>query len=558
MNQLSTAWHNAQRRWSQFLVMSDPLADDTLEHPAQIDMGTRQVSVNLALLEEKGVSDCLEALLAHELGHHVRWPASMAVEARLRILQRQLVPIENYSLTNLFEDLLINEHLADDYRDEFIRLYRAVVDPKHWQNDPAFFFYMAVYEELWRLEPDTLMGGCADDYEDEYPNYRAEAQLLAQNLYRLGPNIYTQFTYFLSVFVRYIKPPEEKQKTILIFRPLEDLVGEPSAEDWADALIPTAKELEAIQRAIDEGWLSIGDSEHLERAKELERRIGGLPGVGGANAEKVPEIMAAFYRRKAEEFLLRPPTQPSLGEAVVPTTMREWEPGRPVGSIDWMQTFLTQGEELGRALPLERERIAEIEGYEVPMWQPRMEIYLDVSGSMPDPRFSLNAMTLAAQILCVGTIRAGGFVRALMYSHHYVDYWEWCRSEVEMSRFLMHYVGGGTEFPFERLRESVTECGGRQPIRVIITDHDFDRNYEDGDNTASIFGEACTRSAQVVILKHTAPYGLPDDFPNHDKAYRRHGATVIGVTALDDFPRVAADLAFAFFEADNNHLTPQH
>ena len=38
-------------------------------------------------------------------------------------------------------------------------------------------------------------------------------------------------------------------------------------------------------------------------------------------------------------------------------------------------------------------KVAEEEGLEAPLRQPRMEIYLDVSGSMPNPCFAINAMT---------------------------------------------------------------------------------------------------------------------------------------------------------------------
>src|SRR5438270_800083 len=76
------------------------------------------------------------------------------------------------------------------------------------------------------------------------------------------------------------------------------------------------------------------------------------------------------------------------------------------------------------------------------------------------------------------TIRAGGWARAVLYSGAAVPFWEWCRSEAELSRFLMHYIGGGTAFPFDLLRKSIVECGPAQPIRVVITDADFHNNYE--------------------------------------------------------------------------------
>jgi hypothetical protein len=174
------------------------------------------------------------------------------------------------------------------------------------------------------------------------------------------------------------------------------------------------------------------------------------------------------------------------------------------------------------------------------LWQPRLEIYLDVSGSMPNPIFELNAMTLAAQILTLGTTRAGGSVRAALYSHEPVLYWSWCRSDVEMSRFLMHYIGGGTCFPFELLRKSCDECGPDQPIRVVISDGDFDRNYESNDENRGIFVSAAKCSPNWILLLHRPQ-------PERVALYRSLGAFVIVIDEFADFPRLAADLTNSLF-----------
>lgn len=567
-------WAQARGHWSQFLLLSDPL-DSPEPQIAQIHMGTRQVSVNYARLADKGVLDCLEAVFAHEIGHHVRYPGSLAVQARLRLIERDLLPLADYSLINLFTDLLINEKLGrvepDDagrrpLRDQLARVYRAFTydvlaaevtvqepvespgrDPKAppatrtrsvpgWQQDPAFVFYLAVYEELWQTEPGTLIGQVADAFGQACPDYRADAQLLVQNLFGLAPNLYTQFIYFLSVVTRYVKPLAGERP--VGGDPCRCGKGEPSPEDWADALTPSAAEREAYERALREGWIS---KEQADGWHAVGRRVIGLPGFGTAQAEAVPEVMAAYYRLQAERYLLRPPPQRTEGEAIVPTTPEEWEPGDAVREIDWLATFLARGEHLGGVAPLKRAKVAEFEGFDQPLWLARVEIYLDVSGSMPDPRFAYNAMTLAAQILVAGAVRGGGWVRALLYSAGApVRYWEWCRSELEMSRFLMHYIGGGTEFPFDALAASIAECGDRQPIRVIVTDTDFDTNYRTHAGHARVFADAAARSPHLVLLQHR-----PD--PARVANYRAAGARVVRIEQMTDFPKMAADLAFALF-----------
>lgn len=540
---IEEAFPRAQLHWSRWLLVGKPRADDAQQAIAQIDLRDRQISLNHRLILEKGLTGSIEAMLAHELGHHVRYPGTMAIDARLRLIEKSLIPFTSgYSVINLFTDLLINHHLGPALSDQLARVYRAfssdgpALREGKFERDPAFLFYLSIYEELWSLPRGDLMGPARAQFEAGHPGYRAEAQVLSQNLFNLGPNLYAQFLYFLSILIRYAKPPGEHEPLHAVST--ECRRGEPSPDDWADALKPNAAERAAIERGLREGWIDEREANILRAGGAA--RVMGLPGVGTKDAHLVPEIMAAYYRQEAERWLLRPPRQRVLGEAVVPTTLEPWEPGDSVRDIDWRATLNERGPVLGAAQPLLRAKVAEWEGHDVSFWQPRMEIWLDVSGSMPDPRFRENAMTLAAQVLCASTLRAGGLVRAVLYSGDTVEYWEWCRSEIEISRFLMHYIGGGTVFPFPLLARSVAECGREQPIRVVITDRDFDANFDQDDANRGILAEATAASPRFVLILH-----LPDEA--HASTYRALGATVLGVEAFDDFPRTATRLAITLF-----------
>jgi hypothetical protein len=522
------------------LLLGSPQNASEMASVAQIDLATRQVSLDLDTIRDKGIADCVEAILAHEVGHHVRYPGTLAVHARMRLLERGLLPFKDYSLANLFTDLMINDALRSNFEEQLCRVYQSFQSTFNWNLDPAFPFYLAIYEERWGQSPGDLMGSaCEERFAKSYPGYRAEAQLLGQNLFHLGPNIYTQFLYFVSVMSRYVLPKDgEEPKTI---DPYSCGGGEPSPDDWADALVPDGREREAIRRARDEGWISSEIADRMNDRETMERRAAALPGANDSDATRVPEVMAAYYRQQAERYLLQPPPQLRIGEATTPTTLDDWEPDDPVRDIDWTATLLQRGAMLGAALPLKRLRVSEAEGWEVPFWQPRVEIYLDVSGSMPDPRTTRNAMTLAAQILVTGAIRAGGFARATLYSSSPVVYKPWCRSEMELSKFLMHYVGAGTDFPFDLLEASVKECGRDQPVRVVITDHDFNSNYHSHTENKAVFADAVVRSPQLVLMLHAEPASWMDP-------YRAAGAHVIPVRELDDYPALAAALSHALFE----------
>jgi hypothetical protein len=354
----------------------------------------------------------------------------------------------------------------------------------------------------------------------------------------MEPNLYLQFLYFVAVMTRYLKPMIDDK--LQQCHACQCAASGPSPDDWANAVTPTDAERQAIERAVKSGWFRENQADRLRKLNELEERIASLPGFGTDDAALIPEVMAAHYRRLAEQHLVRPPALPRIGEAIVPTTLDEWQYSDPAHEIDWLATLMNKGPELGAAQPLKRIAIADTEGFDIRLWQPRMEIYLDISGSMPNPVFHLNAMTLAAQILTLGTTRAGGSVRAAMYSHEPLLYWDWCRSNLEMSKFLMHYIGGGTDFPFQLLQRSCEECGRDQPIRVVISDHDFDANFVAHPENRGIFFTACARSPRFILLLHR-----PE--PVQVACYRSLGGTVVVIEDLADFPRMAAGLAFSLF-----------
>ncbi len=562
------AWPNAISHWSSFLILNPPDLRPAQESIAQINLHTRAISLNETLIRDWELYDSIPAMLAHEIGHHVSYPGTLQVQARLRLLERTIVPFPEYSLINHFTDLMINERLGrGELRDQMIRIYQASitrlasVQGDGWKRDPLFLFYLALYEALWDLEPGEILGPYGTAFAHEFPQYRSDAALLVQDIFVLGPNIYTQFLYFLSLSVRYLLPliseqekgqedPDDGRIGVPILANGKGCdCGEPSATDWGQAMTPTFAEKEAIRRAIEEGWFDVKQLDRLSRAVDIDQRIAGLPGMGSKDAQQVPEIMAAYYRQQAEKLLFRPPAQPRIGEATVPSILEDWIPGDAVRDIDWLATLLLRGDKLGAGLPLKRIYEAEIEGEDVRFHQSRMEIYLDVSGSMPNPCTTLNPMTLAAQILTSATIRAGGQVRIALYSGTSIEFWEWSRSERDLSGFLMHYIGGGTVFPFELLEESLRDCGREQPIRVVITDDDFDANVTSTARASSILGDVASHSPGFILLRLGSE--LMENPANGSSSmtslYRSLGMTVVSVTEFDNYPKVARDLAWALF-----------
>src|SRR5262249_8649210 len=157
------------------VCLSEAVTRNPRGRPAAPDRSVPRTGLFTALYsggDERGVSkkllDCVEALLAHEIGHHVRYPGSLVVHARMCLLEKALLPLESYSLTNLFTDLLINDTLRPALEEQLVRVYQAFDRGTRREHDPAFYFYLAVYEERWQREPGSLMGGSHEEFGKAY------------------------------------------------------------------------------------------------------------------------------------------------------------------------------------------------------------------------------------------------------------------------------------------------------------------------------------------------------------------------------------------------------
>src|SRR5205814_4120468 len=94
---VAECWPRAQAHWSRFLLLQPPV--DQPEQPAiaQIDLATRRIGLQYQVIRDSGLLDCVEGLLAHEIGHHVRFPGTLTTQARLRLLEVPILPPDNYS-----------------------------------------------------------------------------------------------------------------------------------------------------------------------------------------------------------------------------------------------------------------------------------------------------------------------------------------------------------------------------------------------------------------------------------------------------------------------------
>lgn len=542
---IAQAWQAALRVWDVSVRLSPPVpfagtrdasrwqGDEPL---AYIDLTTRQVVVNLPLLERLGASASLTAVLAHEIGHHVRFPHSLALAAALLLLEKRLLPGLRQSLTNLFFDLLVNEFVGRTRADELCAVYQGFVKDGA-KPVPLFSFYLAVYEELWGKPAGHLVPTRAlRPMEKTYPGWRADARIFVQTFYTL-PNVHLQFVYFCARFVRYIPDPEKLAYAI----PLAHDVPDPD-EDALDAAVRGlgADEAEAaLREARERGMLQEAGLEEragdpLESIDEITQH---MPGKQAA-AFKLT-LVSRHYKRLVDQHIIKPPPGTRAPEPSLPTVTEAWEWGDNPRAIDWTATLVAQGA-LGPASPLKRQLEPEDPSPGSRSF-PALEIYLDTSGSMPDPARALNVMTLAAQILAASALRKQGVVRAIVYSSGKPLVSDWIYDEERARLFLLHYAGGGTEYPFEVLKASARERS--DVIRVIVSDSDFLYNVE-GDGGLEALRYGIDKSRLLVAFLALEGKGAPAALAPLLALPRFR---LVRVGSFSDFGRAAADLADALF-----------
>lgn len=544
---IARCWREALAVWDVNTSLSPPerYAGQNQSHwsgaepLAYIDLTTRQVVMNFELLENIGAAGSLTAVLAHEIGHHLRFPHTLGLAAELELLEQRLIPGLGQSLTNLFFDLQVNEVVGRTLAPALCDVYRGFLRSSGGAEVSAlFFFYLAVYEELWGLEPGSLVPPAQQQpMEERHAGCRAEARIFAQTFYDL-PDVFLQFVYFCSVFIRYLDRPEAVKYRI----PLGGDVPAPGAEDYDPMPGPSPRAARALREAQERGWLVKGEGEREGDPLDTIRRLAHRRGPGKGAAAFREALVERHYRRLVDRYLVDLPGEAPPPEPFLPTTAREWDWGESPRAIDWTATVLTAGP-LAVVRPLARELEPDLPE-PVQRTLPALEIYLDTSGSMPDPRAALNAMTLAAQILAASALRKQGRVRGVVYSSGKPLISPWLYGEEAARCFLLKYAGAGTSFPFKLMLDFAEETP--DVLRVIISDSDFLANARE-DGAMSRLRAAVAKSRAMVALLH-----LPDEL-----AARRELAPaledarfrLLTVEKLDDFGRMAARLAAALMEA---------
>ncbi|MEK7323982.1 MAG: VWA domain-containing protein [Chloroflexota bacterium] len=470
-------WPKALALWSRFTRLSEPrwcFTPEEAKHEgltgsfAMIRLDDQAVVIGLHLIAEQKLEPFALEILAHEIGHHVYAPADLTDNGRMVARMRRALPTKEHLagfIANLYTDLLINDRLQRSANLSMARVYGTLGSNS---QDKLWTLYMRIYEILWSLPKGTLATGrIADELEgDAYLGSRVIRSYAKDWLDGSGR--------FAALCLPYLLE-NEGQEMQQILRGWRDMEGAGIGGSPSGLTEIEGDEIEgAIHPALDEALSgALGErGDEGSGQKKAPTEGGGSPG-GSHGQHREPfeygqilkalglnlsdhEIAIRYYKERATPNLIRFPTR-AMPESTepLPEGLEPWDIGSPLEAADWFQSVIVSPHIVPGMTTMQRVW-GTTEG-SLPKKEPLdLDLYVDCSGSMPNPQVSVSYLTLAGAIIALSALRAGARVQVTLWSgaRQFETTNGFITDERKILGILTGYLGGATAFPIHILREA--------------------------------------------------------------------------------------------------------
>jgi len=275
-------------------------------------------------------------------------------------------------------------------------------------------------------------------------------------------------------------------------------------------------------------------------AQELAKRLSeigsnGLP-TNPSGLKEFKEIMAgygqgdpkkasiAFYDRLSDSYDVRFATRPFGRPRVNPFQPVKWTPSMDVSKLD-VDYSVQVG---GRIIPgvntysWNTRRRKAFGGLEEVV--PNMDLYLDSSGSMPNPIEQISLPVLAGFVVAKKAHRRGASIRSTNFSGQgQYKTQESTRDLDKIFENLVIHYNGGTVFPTDALLE------GRDPRQVLVITDTFVANEQDSSQAIKDLRKRHKGNKVAIYALHPVA---------NSEYLRSAGSEVIHGTTTDIFKRV--------------------
>ena len=512
----NAAWPIALAQWSKYTRLHDPRLCDTTAVAARegltgsfamIRLSDKSVVIDLAAADRLGLDGYAVEILAHEIGHHVLAPASAAEHFRLLArIRRGLPTLERHApiIANLYTDLLINDRLHRQAGLRMADVYRCIeaAGPRgDTGGDPLWTLYMGIYEALWQLDKGSLGGPVGDSAAE------GDCWLGARLTRVYARDWMTGAGRFAALVLPYlVKSAEGSAKAAL----MGDTVAAGQGSEPVGIVDVDADEMDGLHPSRDPAITGedmagdISPQASAEAARGQARQPFEYAEIlRAAGVTLSEEAMAArYYRERALPHLVRFPARlQSRSPEPQMEGLGAWDLGDPLDEIDWLQSVALSPRPIPGVTTMRR-----VHGEEPGTVERRepvdLDLYVDSSGSMPNPRQVLSYLTLAGAIIALSALKAGAHVQATLWSgaHQCLSTSGFVRDEQEILAVLTGFFGGGTAFPIHKLRDTYAS---RDPARdrrahiLMISDDGIDTMFAQDERGDSGWDVAARALAQA-------------------------------------------------------------
>lgn len=544
-------WADALALWSKFTKLREPKfcfnekeekAEGLTNSFAMIRLNDTSVVLSLPQIAANKLEKFPLEIMGHEIGHHVYCPADISDQGRMIARIRRGLPTKEQLapfVANIYADLLINDRLQRSAGLKMMDVYRALGEES---GDRMWTFYMSIYEILWSLQRGSLAKGKIDS------RIEGDAQLGSRIVRVYAKDWLRGSGRFAALCLPYLLEDEGKQMQKLL-------------KGWLDTQNAGAGGMPDGLTEIDSD--EIDDNIHPSRDKRLTGIYddGEEAGAGADTVSQEPthassntpgnregqcrepfeygeilkglgvnlsahEIAIRYYRERAVPHLIKFPVR-ILPESQEPLMegLDVWDTGSPLEDIDWFETVMVSGQVIPGYTTV--QRVYGTSSGSLPEKEPvDLDLYVDCSGSMPNPQWATSYLTLAGAIISLSALRAGSRVKATLWSgkHDFQTTGAFIGDQHEIMKILTGYIGGATAFPIHLLRDTFeNRKPTNRPVHVlVISDDGVDTMFEKDERGNSGWDVARMalekgRSGGTMVLN------LWSDWQSNETLVKAHG-----------------------------------
>ncbi|MBL8266250.1 vWA domain-containing protein [Steroidobacter sp.] len=562
----TAAWPKALAVWSRHVVLHAPsLCSDDGEAKkegltdsfAMIRLADQSIIINLADVDRHGLGDYAEEILAHEIGHHVLAPANLTDHARSLARIRQALPtLEAHApmIANLFTDLLINDRLQRSAELRLADVFKKLTLDKQEASGTLWRIYLRTYELLWSLQRGSLVDGKLSAEAD------GDAWLAMRIVRHYSRDWIEGAAKFAMLMLPYLAKDALDASAARAWHDTRGAGagGQPSGLAEADDVQPMVHPsrdpaITGYETSAPAPTTSTTPEQAARTMSSGQTRqpfeYGEILRAAGVTMSD-HDIAVAYYREKAVPHLIRFPARRRPANLdPLPEGIEPWQMGESFDSIDWMQTIMQSPRVIPGMTTVQRVW-GSSPGAEPASLPLNLDVFIDSSGSMPNPQQFLSFPTLAGAILCLSALRAGASVKVTVWSgkHQVTSTPGFVRDTQQVMRALISYYGGGTQFPLPELRQTYLETQRTlNPTHLLFISDDgittvFDkdeRGQEGWDLLRAALAKAAGGSTFVLAMRkdwETSQYS----FPHRDLLIRARDELDVRISRIEDWEQLVA------------------